>query len=79
MFVSEIPSSFDPHGAAFAPARIVDGAGAEVGLAGPLGPLSMAVDSEGDFDLGFGSGTQSFDVSGTETSVSAPTCASTTV
>ena len=55
MFVSEIPSSFDPHGAAFAPARIVDGGGAE-GPAGPVGPLSMAVDAEGDFDVGFGSG-----------------------
>jgi hypothetical protein len=32
----------------------------------------MAIDGEGDFDVGFGSGTQSFDVSGTETSVSAP-------
>jgi hypothetical protein len=71
VFVSEIPSSFDPHGAAFAPARIVDGGGAE-GLAGPIGPLSMAVDTQGDFDVGFGSGVQSFDVSGTETSVAAP-------
>jgi hypothetical protein len=71
VFVSEIPSSFDPHGSAFAPARIVDGAGAE-GPLGPLGPLSMAVDSQGDFDVGFGSGVQSFDVSGTETGVSTP-------
>jgi PKD domain-containing protein len=71
VFVSEIPSSFDPHGAAFAAARIVDGGGAE-GPAGPLGPLSVAVDSQGDFDVGFGSGTQSFDVSGTEASVAAP-------
>ena len=71
VFVSEIPSSFDPHGAAFAPARLVDGAGAE-GPPGPLGSLSMAVDTQGDFDVGFGSAAQSFDVSGTETSVSAP-------
>jgi hypothetical protein len=71
VFVSEIPSSFDPHGAAFAGARIVDGGGAE-GPAGPLGPLSVAVDSQGDFDAGFGSGVQSFDVSGTETGVSTP-------
>jgi hypothetical protein len=70
VFVAEIPSSFDPHGAAFAPARIVDGGGIE-GVAGPLGPLSMAVDGEGDFDVGFGSGTQSFDASGTETTVAA--------
>jgi hypothetical protein len=71
VFASEIPSSFDPHGSAFAPARIVDGAGAE-GPPGPLGPLSMAVDSQGDFDIGFGSAVQSFDVSGTETGVSTP-------
>ena len=71
VFVSEIPSSFDPHGAAFAPARIVDSGGAE-GLAGPIGPLSMAVDTQGDFDVGFGSGVQSFDASGTETSITTP-------
>jgi hypothetical protein len=71
VFVAEIPSSFDPHGAAFAPARIVDGGGGE-GLAGPIGPLSMAVDTQGDFDVGFGSGVQSFDASGTETGVSTP-------
>jgi hypothetical protein len=71
VFVSEIPSSFDPHGSVFAPARIVDGGGAE-GPAGPLGPVSVAVDTQGDFDAGFGSGTQSFDASGTETGVSAP-------
>jgi hypothetical protein len=71
VFVSEIPSSFDPHGSTFAPARIVDGGGAE-GPAGPIGALSMAVDAEGDFDVGFGSGVGSFDVRGTETTVSAP-------
>jgi hypothetical protein len=70
VFVAEIPSSFDPHGAAFAPARIVDGGGGE-GPAGPLGPLSMAVDSQGGFDVGFGSGVQSFDASGTETTLAA--------
>jgi hypothetical protein len=71
VFVSEIPSSFDPHGSVFAPARIVDGGGAE-GPAGPVGALSMAVDAEGDFDVGFGSGVGSFDARGTETEVSSP-------
>ncbi len=71
VFVNEIPSSFDPHGSAFAGARLVDGGGAE-GPAGPLGPLSMAVDGEGDFDAGFGSGVASLDARGTETGVSAP-------
>jgi hypothetical protein len=71
VFVSEIPSSFDPHGAAFASPQIVDGGGSE-GLPGPLGSLSMAVDGEGDFDVGFSSGDSSFDARGTETSLSAP-------
>ncbi len=71
VFVNEIPSSFDPHGSAFAGARIVDGGGAE-GLGGPIGPLSMAVDGEGDFDVGFGSGVASLDARGTEASVSTP-------
>jgi hypothetical protein len=71
VFASEIPSSFDPHGSAFAGARIVDGGGAE-GPAGPVGALSMAVDAEGDFDVGFGSGLGSFDARGNETEVSAP-------
>ena len=71
VFVNEIPSSFDPHGAAFAGARIIDGGGGE-GPAEPLGPLSMAVDGEGDFDVGFGSGVASFDARGTETEASTP-------
>ena len=71
VFVSEIPSSFDPHGAAFAPARIVDGGGAE-GLAGPIGPLSLGLDGEGDFDVGFGSGVASLDARGTEIGLSTP-------
>ena len=70
VFVGEIPSSFDSHGAAFAAARIVDGGGAE-GPAGSLGPLSMAVDAQGGFDVGFGAGAQSLDVHGSQTSVSA--------
>jgi hypothetical protein len=69
VFVAEIPSSFSPHGAAFGSARIVDGGGAE-GPAGPIGALSMAVDGEGEFDVGFGSGVQSLDAGGTETTVS---------
>jgi hypothetical protein len=71
VFVNEIPSSFDPHGSAFAGARIVDGGGAE-GPGGPIGPLSAAIDGEGDFDVGFGSGVASLDARGTEASVSAP-------
>jgi hypothetical protein len=69
VFVAEIPSSFDPHGAAFGSARIVDSGGSE-GPAGPIGALSMAVDGEGDFDIGFGSGDQSLDGGGTEATVS---------
>jgi hypothetical protein len=71
VFVNEIPSSFAPHGSAFAGARIVDGGGAD-GPAGAVGPLSAAVDGEGDFDVGFGEGVASFDARGGETEVSAP-------
>ena len=72
VFVNEIPSSFDPHGAAFAGARIVDGGGAEgpAGIEGPAYPLSMTVNGEGDFDVGFGAGVASFDARGNETEVS---------
>jgi hypothetical protein len=71
VFVSEIPSSFDPHGAAFASARIADGGGAD-GPGGPLGPLSLAVDSQDDFDVGFGSGLASLDARGTAAHLSTP-------
>ncbi len=71
VFVNEIPSSFDPHGSAFAGARIVDGGGAE-GPGGPIGPVSAAVDGEGDFDVGFGSGVASLDARGTEATLSTP-------
>jgi hypothetical protein len=71
VFVNEIPSSFDPHGATFAGARILDGGGAE-GPAGPVGPVSAAVDGQGDFDVGFGSGVASLDARGTEKTLSVP-------
>jgi hypothetical protein len=71
VLVSEIPSSFDPHGSAFAPARIIDGTGAD-GPGGPVGPLSLGLDGQGDFDVGFGSGTASLDARGTETGLIAP-------
>ena len=38
----------------------------------PAYPLSMAVDGEGDFDVGFGSGVSSLDARGNETTLSAP-------
>jgi hypothetical protein len=71
VFVDEIRSSFDPHGAAFAPARIVDGAGGD-GPGGPIGPLSLGLDGQGDFDAGYGSGVASLDARGSETGLSAP-------
>lgn len=66
VFAAEIPSSFDPHASAFGQARPVDG---PVGADGPseaLGPVSMAVDGKGGFDVGYGSGDQSFDAGGSE-------------
>jgi len=72
VFVNEIPSSFSPKGAAFGTAKPVDGPAAGEGPAEALGPLSMAVDAEGAFDVGYGAGDQSFDGNGSETSVGTP-------
>lgn len=72
VFVSEIPSSFSPKGAAFGAAKPVDGPASSEGPAETIGPLSMAVDAEGAFDVGYGTGDQSFDGNGSETSVGAP-------
>jgi hypothetical protein len=72
VFVNEIPSSFDPKGAAFGNAKPVDGPAGGEGPAEALGPLSVAVDAEGAFDVGYGAGEESFDGNGSETSVGAP-------
>jgi PKD domain len=72
IFEAEIPSSFDPHGAAFAPAEPVDGPPGGDGPSAPLGPLSMAVDGKGGSDVGYGAGVQSFDVGGSATGVGSP-------
>jgi hypothetical protein len=72
VFVSEIPSSFDPHGASFGPAKIADGPVAADGPSAGIGALSMAVDGRGDFDVGYGSGHESFDTGGSEATVAKP-------
>jgi hypothetical protein len=72
VFVNEIPSSFDPKGAAFGTAKPVDGSANSEGPAEAIGPLSMAVDAQGAFDVGYGVGNQSFDGNGSEKSVSTP-------
>jgi hypothetical protein len=72
VFVSEIPSSFDPKGAAFAAARPVAGSASGEGPGEALGPLSMAVDGEGGFDVGYAAGNESFDTSGSTASVGTP-------
>jgi hypothetical protein len=73
VFEAEIPSSFDPHGAAFGPAKPVDGPPGGDGPSEALGPVSMAVDGKGGFDVGSGAGHQSFDTGGSESGVGAPT------
>ena len=65
-----LPSSFDPKAADFRGAQVADGAGADGPPAAP-GPVSIAVDGQGRFDLGFGTGAGSLDATGTETSVAA--------
>lgn len=73
VFEAEIPSSFDPHGSVFGQAKPVDGPVSADGPNGALGPVSMAVDGMGGFDVGYGSGVQSFDIGGSESGVGAPT------
>jgi PKD domain len=72
VFVSELPSSFSPKGASFAPARPVAGSPTGEGPSEALGPISMAVDAEGGFDAGYAAGDESFDTSGAEASLGAP-------
>ncbi len=70
VFVNEIPTTFDPKGQYFGTARLADGGGE--GPLGPIGPLSVAVDGKGAFDVGFGSGDESLEMPGSETSVGEP-------
>ena len=72
VFVSELPSSFNPKGAAFGPARPVAGSTSGEGPSEALGPISMAVDAEGGFDAGYAAGNESFDTSGAEDGVGSP-------
>ena len=72
VFVAELPSSFDPRGSAFGPAKPVDGPPSGDGPAAPLGPLSVAVDGKGGFDVGYGAGDQSLDAGGSETAAGVP-------
>jgi hypothetical protein len=72
VFVNEIPSSFSPKGSAFGTAKPVDGPATSEGPPEGVGPLSMAVDAEGAFDVGYGTGDQSFDGNGSETAVGTP-------
>lgn len=72
VFVSEIPSSFSPKGAAFGPAKPIEGPPGGEGPAETIGPLSMTVDAEGAFDVGYGVGDESFDGNGSETAVGPP-------
>ncbi len=72
VFVAELPSSFSPKGSAFGSARPVEGPAGGEGPSEAIGPLSMAVDGQGGFDVGYGVGDESFAGNGTETSVGTP-------
>jgi hypothetical protein len=72
VFEAEIPSSFDPHGAAFGAARAVDGLPSADGPSTGIGAISMAVDGKGGYDVGYGTGDQSVDAAGSETGGSKP-------
>jgi hypothetical protein len=69
---AEIPTSFDPHGSVFGPAKAVDGPVGADGPSASLGQVSMAVDGKGGFDVGYGAGAQSFDVGGSSTGIGKP-------
>jgi len=71
VFEAEIPSSFDPHGSAFGAARAVDGPPGADGPGAGVGGVSMAVDGKGGFDVGYASGDQSYDASGSESALAA--------
>ena len=72
VFEAEIPSSFDPHGSVFGAAKPVDGPASADGPTEALGPLSMAVDGKGGFDVGFGTGHSSFDTGCSQSGITAP-------
>ncbi|MGA9876995.1 MAG: PKD domain-containing protein [Solirubrobacteraceae bacterium] len=72
VFEAEIPSSFSPKGSAFGAAKAVDGPAGSEGPSEAVGPLSVAVDGKGDFDVGYGVGNESFDGNGTESSAGTP-------
>jgi hypothetical protein len=71
-FEAEIPSSFDPHGSAFGAARAVDGPPGADGPSAGVGGIDMAVDGKGGFDVGYASGEESFDASGSESALTPP-------
>jgi hypothetical protein len=66
VFLGELPSAFNPKGAAFGPARPVAGSASGEGPSEALGSISTAVDTEGAFDVGYAAGDESFDTSGAE-------------
>lgn len=72
VFAAELPSSFDPRGSAFRPAIPVDGPAGADGPSAALGAVDVAVDGKGAFDVGYGSGDESFDAVGSESQANAP-------
>ncbi len=72
LFAAEISSSFDPHGSTFRAAKLLDGPPTADGPSAGIGQITMAIDGEGAFDVGYGTGTQSFDANGTEATVGKP-------
>ncbi len=71
VYLNQIPDEFSPGGSAFEGPRVVDGGGRD-GPSGALGPISVGSANDGSWDVGFGSGSASLDVTGSEAGPRAP-------
>lgn len=71
VYVNQLPNEFDPKAGALEGARPVDGGGAN-GPVGGVGPVAIGSGADGSWDLGFGSGSSSFDIRGAEGHVGRP-------
>ena len=72
VFLASSPPRSTRRERRFGPAQARRGSASGEGPSEALGPLSMAVDTEGAFDVGYGAGDESFDTSGAEASVGTP-------
>jgi hypothetical protein len=70
VLINQLPSAFTDSAANFEGARVIDGPAPD-GPAGVIGPLSLAVDTTGDFAVGMALDDSSVELTGDETAVGA--------